>query len=78
MDTNTSTNVNNFYSGYCGSRLPCGVCRLMMERCPLAGWGETPIITCNGTGTSTVEVGDQAATGLRAENAATVTTGTSE
>lgn len=38
--------------GYCGYKLPCGVCRLMMCMCPING---TPVATpswtvCTGTG----------------------------
>lgn len=32
---NTTANSTTSHSDYCGSRLPCGICRLTMTTCPL-------------------------------------------
>lgn len=51
-----TTNSTTTHSNYCGSRLPCGICRLTMTSCPL--WNgclftNTPNIITTTTGTTT-------------------------
>lgn len=55
MIQNTGTTAS--YSNYCGNRLPCGICRLMMSVCPIGGQPTvvpTWEITCNPNAMTTV------------------------
>lgn len=49
------------YAQYCGNRLPCGYCRIIMAMCPLhvqtitTTWDTTPITTTTTTASTIVE-----------------------
>lgn len=45
--TGTAPSSSTAYSNYCGNRLPCGYCRIMMAPCPM--FCCTPSITWTNT-----------------------------
>ena len=42
--TSVINNSRNGYADFCGNRLPCGICRLLMTQCPVTT--QTIEVTC--------------------------------